>query len=118
MSTPQGGRQAIVSLPLADKDQVYEAYMPFVRNGGLFVRTTKRHFLGDPVFLLVTLPGSAERMPVSGRVVWVTPPGAQGGRPAGIGVQFDDTAEAVSLRGKLEVEVAGRLESDKPTATM
>ena len=30
--------------------------MPFLKHGGVFVTTTKRYFLGDEVFLLLTLP--------------------------------------------------------------
>ena len=120
MNTPVagGGRQAIVSLAMGDLDQLYSAYMPFIRHGGLFVQTQKRYGLGDPVFLLVTLPGSTDRQPVACRVVWVTPAGAQGSRPAGIGLQFDDTPESSSLRNQIESALVGRIESEKPTATM
>ena len=52
------------------------------------------------------------------RVVWVTPAGAQGSRPAGIGLQFDDTPESSSLRNQIESALVGRIESEKPTATM
>ena len=83
-----GARQGILSHAIKDKAALYSAYMPFVRAGGIFITTTKRYFLGDEVFLLLTLPESNERLPVAGKVVWVTPPGAPGNRPARIGVQF------------------------------
>ena len=38
---PLGGRNAILTLTLKDKAQLYAAYMPFVRNGGLFSSTSK-----------------------------------------------------------------------------
>ena len=79
-------RQGILSLAVKDKAALYSAYMPFVKNGGIFVPTPKRYFLGDEVFLLLTLPDSSERLPVAGKVIWVTPAGAQGNRTAGIGV--------------------------------
>ncbi len=31
-----------------------------------------------------------ERIPVAGKVVWITPMGSEGNRAAGIGVQFSD----------------------------
>lgn len=71
-------RQGILSLAVKDKASLYSAYMPFVKNGGIFVPTPKRYFLGDEVFLLLTLPDSSERLPVAGKVIWVTPAGAQG----------------------------------------
>ncbi|HZH44359.1 MAG TPA: PilZ domain-containing protein [Lysobacter sp.] len=112
------GRQGILSVAIKDKAQLYHAYMPFLRNGGLFVPTPKRYFLGDEVFMLVTLPDSPERLPVAGKVVWVTPVGAQGNRPAGIGVQFADSAEGDAVKGKIETLLAGMLSSERPTHTM
>lgn len=113
-----GARQGILSLAVKDKNALYQAYMPFIKQGGVFVPTTKRYFIGDEVFLLLTLPESAERLPVAGKVVWVTPGGAQGNRAAGIGVQFADTPEGDAVRGKIEAILAGLLGADKPTHTM
>lgn len=113
-----GARQGIVSLAIKDKAQLYNAYMPYLKSGGVFVPTPKRYFLGDEVFLLLTLPDSGERLPVAGKVVWVTPPGAQGNRPAGIGVQFSDSAEGEAVKGQIEALLAGALTAEKPTQTM
>ena len=111
-------RQGILSLAVKDKAALYGAYMPFVKNGGVFVPTPKRYFLGDEVFLLLTLPDSSERLPVAGKVVWVTPLGAQGNRQAGIGVQLADGADGEAIRNKIETLLAGTSSSDKPTQTM
>ncbi|HEY2346616.1 MAG TPA: PilZ domain-containing protein [Xanthomonadaceae bacterium] len=113
-----GARQGILSLALKDKNAVYNAYLSFVKGGGIFVATPKRYALGDEVFVLMTLPESNERLPVAGKVVWMTPPGAQGNRPAGIGVQFAESAEAEVARGKVEALLAGITNSDKPTSTL
>lgn len=113
-----GARQGILSLAIKDKSALYNAYMPFVKGGGVFVPTTKRYFIADEVFLLVTLLEDKERLPVAGKVIWVTPPGAQGNRVAGIGVQFADTHEGEAVRGKIETLLAGILNSDKPTHSM
>lgn len=113
-----GARQGILSLAIKDKHALYSAYMPFVKGGGVFVPTTKRYFIGDEVFLLVTLLEDKERLPVAGKVIWVTPPGAQGNRVAGIGVQFAETNEGEAVRGKIETLLAGIVNSDKPTQTM
>jgi type IV pilus assembly protein PilZ len=113
-----GARQGILSLAVKDKAALYNAYMPYLKYGGIFVPTPKRYFLGDEVFLLLTLPESNERLPVAGKVVWVTPTGAQGNRTAGIGVQFAETAEGENVKGKIETLLAGTLSADKPTHTM
>lgn len=117
-ATGGGARQGILNLAIKDKAALYSAYMPFIKSGGIFVQTPKRYFLGDEVFLLLTLPESTERLPVAGKVVWVTPAGAQGSRPAGIGVQFPDTPEGEAVRGKIETLLAGQLGADRGTYTM
>ena len=120
MSSPMGGgaRQGILSLVVKDKPALYNAYMPYVRQGGIFVPTTRRYFIGDEVFLLLTLPDSSERLPVAGKVVWVTPAGAQGNRAAGIGVQFAENGEGEAIKNRIETMLAGSLNGEKPTHTM
>jgi len=121
MATPATGgapRQGILSLAIKDKGALFNAYMPFVKGGGLFVPTAKRYALGDEVFILLSLMEEKDRLPVAGKVVWVTPPGAQGNRAAGIGVQFADSAEGEAVKHKIETILAGTLTADKPTHTM
>ncbi len=111
-------RQGVLSLAIKEKSQLYGAYMPFLKGGGIFVPTPKRNGLGDEVFVMLTLLDDKERLPVAGRVVWITPAGAQGNRTAGIGVQFNDSPEGEMVRGKIETHLAGMLSGDKPTFTM
>lgn len=109
-------RNGILSLTIKDKAVLYAAYMPFVKFGGLFIPTNKNYKLGDEVFMLLNLMDEPEKIPVAGKVVWVTPKGAQGNRAAGVGVQFSDQDNtAVS---KIETYLAGSLESERPTHTM
>lgn len=107
---------SILSLTIKDKAVLYSAYMPFLDNGGLFVPTNKAYSLGDEVFLLLTLMDESEKIPISGKVAWVTPRGAQGNRTAGIGVQFSE--QDASANAKIENHLAGALSSDRPTHTM
>ncbi|MDG1388112.1 MAG: PilZ domain-containing protein [Halioglobus sp.] len=114
--TRQNSRNGILSLTIKDKAVLYSAYMPFLENGGLFVPTNKAYALGDEVFMLLTLMDDAEKVPIAGKVVWVTPRGAQGNRTAGIGVQFSEQDAAANA--KIENHLAGSLDSDRPTHTM
>lgn len=111
-----GARSGILTLTIKDKAVLYAAYMPFVENGGLFIPTSKNYQLGDEVFLLLNLMDESEKIPVAGKVVWVTPKGAQGNRATGIGVQFN--SEDDSARNKIETYLAGSINSDRPTHTM
>jgi len=94
-------RQGILSLTIKDKSALYAAYMPFIKNGGLFIPTNKGYEVGDEVFMLLTLMEEPEKIPVAGSIVWITPKGAQGNRAAGIGVQFSDQDGGVA-RNKIE----------------
>jgi len=110
-------RQGILSLTIKDKNALYAAYMQFVQNGGLFIPTSKSYKLGDEVFMLLTLMDEPERIPVAGKIVWITPVGAEGNRSAGIGVQFSEQ-DGGATRDKIETYLAGALESNRPTHTM
>ena len=84
-----GPRNGILSLTIKDKSVLYAAYMPFIKNGGLFIPTNKSYKLGDEVFMLLSVMDEPEKIPVAGKVTWITPKGAQGNRAAGVGVQLD-----------------------------
>lgn len=110
-------RQGIMSLTIKDKGALYAAYMPFIKNGGLFIPTNKQYRFGDEVFMLLTLMEDKERLPVAGRIIWSTPYGAQGNKTAGIGVQFSEQDNGAT-RKKIETYLAGALDADRPTHTM
>ena len=110
-------KQGILSLTIKDKSALYAAFMPFIGNGGLFIPTTKPYQLGDEVFMLLTLMDDKEKMPIAGRVVWLTPRGAQGNRTAGIGVQFSELDKG-QTRNKIENHLAAALKSERQTHTM
>lgn len=110
-------RQGILSLTIKDKHALYAAYIPYVRNGGLFVPTNNSYKLGDEVFMLLNLMEESEKLPVVGKVVWITPKGAQGNRTAGIGIQFGEK-DSGQARTKIETYLGGALNSERPTHTM
>ncbi len=116
MSAPSA-RPGMLSLSIKDKASLYAAYMPFVNNGGLFIPTNKQYRLGDEVFMLLTLMDSTERLPIAGKIIWITPAGAQGNRSTGIGVQFSHQDKGAT-RNKIETELAGAMKADRITHTM
>ena len=110
-------RPGMLSLSIKDKASLYAAYMPFVKNGGLFIPTNKSYKLGDEVFMLLSLMDDGERLPVAGKIIWMTPPGAQGNRATGVGVQFSEQDKGAT-RNKIETHLAGALNSERITHTM
>lgn len=111
-------RPGVLSLSIKEKPALYAAYMAFVKGGGLFVPTTKNYQLRDEVLMLLTLMDDPNKIPVQGRVIWVTPEGAQGNKTPGIGVQFSDNESGVAARNKIEGLLGGTLKSTRPTHTM
>ena len=95
----------LLSVTFEDAKGLQAAYMPFIRNGGLFIPTAERFDLGDEVFVMLRLPGDGIGIPLAGHVVWITPEGAQGRREAGIGVQLNERDNVA--RQSIEEHLAG-----------
>lgn len=89
---------AVLSVNLKDAASVHDYFMPGVRGGGLFVETSRSFPMGSEVFLLLTLPDGEPRVPVPGRVMWITPSGNRDGRQPGIGVQFKGEQAGLMMR--------------------
>ena len=115
-NTTPASKHGILSISIKELSVLYSAYMPFVENGGLFIPTRKQYDMGDEVFILLGLMDEAERIPVSGRVVWLTPSAAQGNRAQGIGVQF--TEKDNPARTHIEKYLTGMLGSDRLSHTL
>ena len=99
-----------------DLKELYRSYMPFLKSGGLFVRTARSYKMGQSLALSVTLPDALESISVSGKVAWITPHGSQSANPAGIGIIFiDDKAQ---LGAQIEKLLGGMLNSPDPTHTI
>ncbi|GAA5187829.1 PilZ domain-containing protein [Ferrimonas gelatinilytica] len=96
--------------------QLYRAYMPFIRFGGLFFVTTRDHHLGELLVARFSLPDSDEWYTFEGVVVWCNPLGSQGGRPPGVGLAFQ--AEDNPFKPHIERLLAGELGSGQLTSTM
>lgn len=120
-STTVASQSGIVRLDIADKHELYTAYMPFVNNGGLFVTQERlgnaRCDLGSDVFLLLHLVEHNERLPVAGKVVWITPDNGGVQRPPGVGIQFAPQDNGAT-QGRLETLLAGMIENNRPTHTL
>ena len=115
---PTVARPGVLSLSIKEKSALYAAYMPFLKNGGIFIPTTKAYRLGDEVFMLLTLMNDPNKLPVAGKVIWITASGAQGNKTQGIGVQFADNEGGVAARNRIEGLLGGSMKSSRPTHTM
>jgi type IV pilus assembly protein PilZ len=110
-------RPSVMSLSIKEKAALYAAYMRFVDGGGLFVPTTRPAHLGDEVYAILTLMDEPAKVPIPGKVCWVTPAGVPG-RQQGIGIQFARNEAGEQARNKIETLIGGVLKSARPTHTI
>jgi len=111
-------RAGMLSLSIKERTALYTAYLPLVKGGGLFIPTAREYQMGDHVFMLLTIMEDPTKYPISGKVVWITPPGAQGNRQKGIAIQFDDNDTCTLVRTKIGEILGQAIKSTKPTHTM
>jgi type IV pilus assembly protein PilZ len=107
--------KSIITLKIPNENILYQSYLSFLKHGGLFIKTKRAYQLGKEVFLLLTL--DKETNPIVGKVVWINPQGAQGGRPPGIGVHFNAMDEG-KTRKKIEQLLVGKLKQEQRTYTI
>lgn len=110
-------RPGVLQVSIKETAALYAAYMPFVDGGGLFVPTTRAAHMGDQLYLVMTLMDEPDKLPVTGTVIWITPPGTPG-RQQGLGIQFARDAAGEAARTRIETLLGGALKSSRPTHTI
>jgi type IV pilus assembly protein PilZ len=114
----QGARPSVIQLVFREKGALYAAFIPLFSEGGLFVPTHRAYQLGDDIYLLLSLPDDPQRYPVAGKVAWITPANASGGRTQGVGVRFPVDDKSRQLKLKIEQILGTQIASSKPTQTV
>lgn len=78
-----------LSMAISEKSALHNCYMPFIKDGGIFVPTTDKFSLHDEITLTLRLVEEGKKVLISGRVVWISPGmGQQRGSNPGVGLQF------------------------------
>ena len=111
-------RPSVIQLVFREKGALYAAYVPILLDGGLFVPTTRDYKLGEDIYLLLSLPDDPQRYPVAGKVGWITPVNASGGRTQGVGVRFPGDEKTRVLKQRIEETLGTSIQSAKPTQTI
>ncbi|MDX1669404.1 MAG: PilZ domain-containing protein [Limnobacter sp.] len=106
------------SLQLTDKVKAAETYMPFIKNGGIFVETEQKFELGDSLFVLLTVGDDGIKCPVNGKVVWINSDSTRLDRPIGVGIQFPSDASGVAAKEEIERMIGKMQTSIRKTATL
>jgi type IV pilus assembly protein PilZ len=115
---PAATRPSVIQLVFRERGALYAAYMPMFSEGGIFVPTTRDYRLGEDIYLLLSLPDDPQRYPVAGKVGWITPANASGGRTQGVGVRFPTDEKSRALRARIEEALGTSISSVKPTQTI
>lgn len=113
-----GSRPSISQLVIKEKSELYAAYIPLFKEGGIFISTTRDYKLGDDVYLLLTLPEETQRHPVTGKVAWITPAHAAGNQTQGIGIRFPTDEKSRILKARIEEILGANLSSNRHTNTI
>jgi type IV pilus assembly protein PilZ len=111
-------RPGAISLNIKEKSILYAAYMACVKGGGIFIPTARGYKLGDEIFMLISLMDDPSKLPVAGRVIWITPAGCHGNRVQGVGVQFKEDESGALARNRIETLLSGQLQANRPTHTL
>ena len=111
-------RPSVLSLAIKERSALYTAYMPFLKNGGIFVPTARPYKMGDEIIILLELMDDPQKYPIAGHVAWITPSGANGSKTQGIGVHFPDDDSSTRVRLLIEKHLGSHLRSNRPTHTV
>ena len=63
-------KPGLLTLTVKDKSALYLAYMPFIKNGGLFIPTSRNYHLGDQVYMLLSLMDDPAKIPMKWDEYW------------------------------------------------
>ena len=87
-------------------EDLHHAYLPFVQNKGLFIKTEKSYTLGDEVTLVIRLINETTVYQSPGKIIWIVPMGSHLPTPSGVGVQLMGSNHAI-ISTKMEALLAG-----------
>lgn len=92
----------VLPLIIENSETLKAVWMPFILSGAVFVPGVEDACLGEPIFLLLLLPGANEPIPAGGQVVWVNSAGTAARQGAGVRLQDADGAARSAIEKCLE----------------
>ncbi|RJX32586.1 MAG: pilus assembly protein PilZ [Oxalobacter sp.] len=117
-SQAAGARPGVLSLAIKERAALYTAYMPFLKHGGIFVPTSRPYKVGDEIFVILELMDEPQKYPIAGKVVWVTPAGANNSKTQGIGVHFPQDESGNRAKLVIEKHLGSAVRSNRSTHTI
>ena len=87
-----------LGITFANKAQLYQAYLYYLQNGGLFVPMEQEFDLQQHIELEVHLPDTEKTYNISGQVVLLIPCAAKLRWTPGVGIEFEYSENSRRLR--------------------
>lgn len=106
----------IIQATIPDIETLFASYMPYVVGGGLFIPSQLSVTLGEEVFVLATLPEQSQKIPLTGKVIWISQK-QNGTKPQGFGIQLSGE-KGVLFKNEAERLVAGLKSGGRKSYTM
>ncbi|WP_374664040.1 PilZ domain-containing protein [Acinetobacter sp.] len=106
----------IIQANIPDVDTLFASYMPYVVGGGLFVSSKQAVKMGEEVFVLATLPEQSQKVPLTGKVIWISQK-QNGIKPQGFGIQLAGE-KGVYFKSEAERILAGLKTEGRRSYTM
>ncbi len=106
----------IIQANIPDVETLFASYMPYVVGGGLFVPSKQAVKIGDEVFVLTTLPEQSQKVPLTGKVIWISQK-QNGIKPQGFGIQLAGE-KGIYFKSEAERMLAGLKTEGRRSYTM
>lgn len=94
------------SINIPEKKELYRCYMPFIKHGGLFIPFNEevgpnQISPGQNIFIVLTILDQRNKIPIHGKVVWIS----KGGMQKGYGVSLGNTPAMKALKESIETAI-------------
>jgi len=106
----------LIQVNINDRATLQASYMPYISGGGLFIPSKNPVKMGDEVFVLAGLPDQSQKIPLTGKVIWISQK-QNGMKPQGFAIQLTGE-KGVYYKMEAEKMLAGSLSLDRPSFTM
>ena len=106
----------LIQVNINDRATLQASYMPYIQGGGLFIPSKQAVKMGDEVFVLAGLPEQSQKVPLTGKVIWISQK-QNGIKPQGFAIQLAGE-KGVYYKNEAEKLLAGSKDLDRPSYTM
>lgn len=79
----------LLQLSIRDKVALHSHYMPFIRDGGIFIPTDRKYQFGETIAMVLRFLDRGKKLVITGKVVWISPQSSNhSSHNPGVGLQF------------------------------